>query len=403
MKTEIASRRFTGFARPATLGALLRVGPEPLSVVWSNAARGVHVVGLGVVAEGGGEIDWLGEVPRLPAGPWFGGWPFDPLRAWAGFEGERWVLPEVLTWWHGGRAWQAAFGPEGVSQTQLIARLDAVSEIEPFTAGLTSVARPGDSAHWSNLVQAALQAIDEGRFSKVVAARVIDVDCERAWPERAIMKALEARHPQCFTFLVRGRDGRAFIGASPEVLCEAEGDVFLTDALAGTASKGQGESLLRSQKDRREHVSVVDGIRESLAPFALNLEIPHTPSVKTLANVDHLHTPIRARLKPGVQALELARQLHPTPAVAGRPREASMKWLREHEPFARGWYTGVVGAMGPAHLTLAVGLRSALLDGSKAQVFVGAGIVEGSESEAEWLETERKARAVLPALGVNDG
>jgi isochorismate synthase EntC len=59
--------------------------------------------------------------------------------------------------------------------------------------------------------------------------------------------------------------------------------------------------------------------------------------------------------------------------------------------------------MGPGRFTLGVGLRSALLDGARARVFVGAGIVEGSEAEAEWLETERKARAMLPALGVTDG
>ena len=58
--------------------------------------------------------------------------------------------------------------------------------------------------------------------------------------------------------------------------------------------------------------------------------------------------------------------------------------------------------MGPGGLTLAVALRSALLDGSRAQVFVGAGLVRGSTAEAEWLETERKAKALLPALGVHD-
>jgi salicylate biosynthesis isochorismate synthase/menaquinone-specific isochorismate synthase len=79
-----------------------------------------------------------------------------------------------------------------------------------------------------------------------------------------------------------------------------------------------------------------------------------------------------------------------------------MAWLREHEGFPRGWYAGVVGAMGPNQLTLAVALRSALLAGPTARLFVGAGIVEGSRPASEWLETERKARAMLPALGVHD-
>jgi salicylate biosynthesis isochorismate synthase/menaquinone-specific isochorismate synthase len=126
------------------------------------------------------------------------------------------------------------------------------------------------------------------------------------------------------------------------------------------------------------------------------------PRVKGLTNVDHLQTPIRARLKPGVEALQVARALHPTPAVAGTPRAASVEWLREHEGFSRGWYAGAVGHRGAGHLTLAVALRSALLDGARARVFVGAGLVVGSEAAAEWQETERKAHALLPALGVHD-
>jgi isochorismate synthase EntC len=59
--------------------------------------------------------------------------------------------------------------------------------------------------------------------------------------------------------------------------------------------------------------------------------------------------------------------------------------------------------MGPAGTTLSVALRSALISGSRAQVFVGAGIVRGSTAEAEWLETERKSKAMLPALGVHHG
>jgi salicylate biosynthesis isochorismate synthase/menaquinone-specific isochorismate synthase len=308
-----------------------------------------------------------------------------------------------LAWWDGRQPWIAAFGPTGATVSQLEARLDTVHEVEPYTGGVSAQRAPCDRAAWTALVEGALGAIAAGRFSKVVGARVIDVTATQPYPERAILKALEARHKQCWSFLVRGRDGRAFVGASPETLCEAHEDILVTEALAGTAAGGQGTALLRSEKDRREHAAVVDAIRETLTPFSLALEVANAPVVKVLSNVDHLHTPIRAKLKPGVSPLEVARALHPTPAVGGTPREAAMSWLRANEGFERGWYTGVVGAMGPGRLTLAVALRAALVDGAQAQVFVGAGLVEGSTPDAEWLETERKARAMLPALGVNDG
>jgi isochorismate synthase len=338
----------------------------------------------------------------VPPGPWFGGWAFDAARPWPGFDAERWVLPEVLAWWDGRRAWWAAFGRVGTSESALRARLDAVSEVEPFTETLVARRSEGGQDAWAALVRAALAAIGEGRFGKLVGARAIAVEADAPFSERAVLKALEARHPQCWTFLVRGRDGRAFVGATPEILCEVSNDTLHTEALAGTSAAGHGGELLRSPKDRHEHAAVVEGIGQALAPFVVDLEFAMVPRVKVLANVDHLHTPMRARLKPGVSALELARALHPTPAVCGTPRPDALAWLAAHEGFSRGWYSGAVGHQGFGKLTLAVGLRSALLDGARAQVFVGAGLVGGSTPEAEWLETERKARALLPALGVLD-
>jgi salicylate biosynthesis isochorismate synthase len=402
--SDAITSSYVGFARPSRMGAVLRLGPEPLSVVWSNTSRQLSAAGVGVAGEGGGEVRWLAPLAgRPPPGPWFGGWAFDGERPWPGFETERWVLPEVLAWWDGRQPWEAAFGPQGTDLAALQARLERIREVEPNLEPLSARSARGDEGAWATLVGGALQAIEAGRFSKVVVARTIEVVAQRPIPERVVLKALEARHPQCWVFLVRGRDGRAFVGASPETLCEADDGVLFTEALAGTSAGGQGGSLLGDDKERREHASVVDGIRETLEPHARSIEYPATPGVKVLANLDHLVTPIRARLRPGADPLLVARALHPTPAVCGRPRAPSLAWLRAHEGFARGWYAGVVGARGPGQLQLAVALRSALLSSHGAQVFVGAGIVEGSRPASEWLETERKARAMLPALGVYDG
>jgi salicylate biosynthesis isochorismate synthase/menaquinone-specific isochorismate synthase len=369
--------------------------------VWVNPAEEVWMVGLGVCAEGGGEVTFPdGFTP--PAGPWFGGWAFDAERAWRDFDHERWVLPEVLAWWDGARTRWLAFGPEGTPVAALEARLDRVTEQEPVTERELTQVVGADRDQYVGLVAKALDALG-GRLSKLVVAREIEVESVEPLPERAILKALEARNPACWTFLVRGRDGSAFLGASPELLCEATGATFCTDALAGTASPEQGEWLLHSEKDRREHQAVVDDLRARLDPFVTKLEVPAAPQLKRLASVVHLHTPIRATLREGVSALEVARALHPTPAVGGTPRAEAMAWLREHEGFERGWYCGAVGAVGPGRVTLAVALRSALVTAERARVFVGAGIVRGSEPAAEWLETERKAKTMLAALGVGHG
>jgi isochorismate synthase len=390
------NQRFVAVSRVSDEGALLRFGPD-LSVVWMNPSRSVWMVGLGVCAEGGGEV----RLPvQPPAGPWFGGWAFDAQRVWGGFDRERWVLPEVLAWWNGRRTSWLAFGPEGTPPDVLERKLDAIYEVESTTTRAPVQRRGNGRTEYEALVSKALDALGP-QLSKLVVARALEVESDEPIPERVVLKALEARNPQCWTFLIRGRDGSAFIGSSPELLCESTGRAFATEAVAGTASAAQAEQLLASEKDRREHQSVVDDVCARLDKFVMTLEVPSTPQLKRLASIAHLHTPITAILRDRQSALEVARALHPTPAVAGAPRNQAMKWLDENEGFSRGWYCGVVGAVGADSVTLAVGLRSALIRGKKATIYVGAGVVRGSTPEAEWLETERKAETMLSALGVD--
>lgn len=388
------STQFVGVSRRYDGGALLRLGPEPLSVAWSNPSRGVWVVGLGVCAEGGGPVSCDVE---LPAGPWFGGWAFDAQRGWAGFDAERWVLPEVLAFWNGRFTTLVGFGTDAESIQR---RLDRVLEVEPASARTPMVRRPEPRAAYESLVARALRDIPS-TASKLVVARPIEVVGDAS--ERLVLKALEARNPACWTFLVRGRDGSAFVGSTPELLCDVDGAVLETEALAGTAGVGEGVALLRSEKDRREHQAVVDDLRARLDAVVTQLSLTPEPQLKALASLVHLHTPIRGQLRAGIAALEVARALHPTPAVAGAPRDAATAWLAANEGFSRGWYSGVVGAVGPTRSTFAVGIRSAHLRSGSATVYVGAGVVEGSSPEAEWAETERKAETMLMALGVEHG
>lgn len=299
----------------------------------------------------------------------------------------------MLAWWSGGRTYAAAFGERA---EQL---LGAIEEAEPVVEVPRARVDAGDRAAWSAMIEGALAQIASGALSKVVLARRLRVRAEAPFEERRILKVLEARFPSCRTFLLRTEEGSAFLGASPETLCRVQGRLLETEALAGT---GHGEELLSSEKDRREQAWVVEAIVEALRPFAASVEVAPEPGLKRLANVTHLWTPIRAELREGVEAIEAARALHPTPAVGGTPRAAAIAFQRAHEGFDRAWYAGAIGARGPHGLELCVGIRSALVRGSEATVFAGAGIVAGSTADSEWAETERKARALLGALGVDD-
>jgi menaquinone-specific isochorismate synthase len=256
-------------------------------------------------------------------------------------------------------------------------------------------------------VRQGLERIAAGEFQKIVLARAIDLAASRALHPLEVLNGLRERFPECYAFSAASGEGPSFIGASPERLVRVSQGAIETEALAGSARRGAGASedaalaagLLRSEKDLREHRHVIDSITRRLEPLGARLEHPETPAVRKLANVQHLHTPMRGKLPEGVRLLDLVAVLHPTPAVGGTPREAAVARIRELEGFPRGLYAGAIGwlnARGGGEFF--VGLRSALVEGAKARVYAGAGIVAGSEPERELAETELKFQALLAAL-----
>jgi isochorismate synthase len=200
----------------------------------------------------------------------------------------------------------------------------------------------------------------------------------------------------------------SLVGASPELLLRREGSSVRSTPLAGSAprsgdpdeDRANGLALLESAKDRREHALVVEAIAETLGPRCERLTWDPEPVLLETANVWHLATRFEGELRdPAPSALDLVAELHPTPAVGGTPRDAATSLIRELEPVARGAYAGAVGwldAEGDGEWAIA--LRCALLDGPRARLFAGAGIVAASIPEHELDETERKFRAFLDSL-----
>src|SRR5690606_5449313 len=133
-------------------------------------------------------------------------------------------------------------------------------------------------------------------------------------------------------------------------------------------------------------------------PLVASLSVPESPVIKRLATVQHLHSPVSAQLREGVSLEALLTALHPTPAVGGRPRAGALELIATLEPFARGWYAGPVGVVGLESAEFAVAIRSAYLEGDRAAVMAGCGIVKGSEPLSEWAETLKKAAPLVRLL-----
>ncbi len=335
--------------------------------------------------------DW-GNAPG-PQGPAFVGFGFTPgdhhrSPWWQAFPAGLLVLPEEI---HGPIPLDPGDAPDAPE----------VAADPEKVAGTSREA-------WREAVEAALAAIAQERLHKVVLARA-EVRRFPAAPDPvAVLEALYRRHPEAYCFLYEPTPGVAFVGASPELLTRVGPKGRLaTAALAGTAPRGAtpqedaalGKALRQSDKDRREHALVVEAIRRALEPLTLALEVPTSPRLRRLPQVQHLETPIQGTLRPGVGLLQVAEALHPTPALGGMPREAALRFIARHEPVPRGWYAAPLGILFPDGTgELAVGIRSALLLGERVVLYAGAGIVAGSDPDREWDETALKMTTMREAL-----
>ena len=350
----------------------------------------------------------------------FGGFAFgdnhEPASPWEGFPGAEFVLPALRLTRTDDGTWLtvASAGPEATPD-DVVSRLEsareAISELPSMgptrePPGVTATERTTTREEWHRQVEAALGRIDRGELTKVVLAQALSVGLSRPIDAPDVLERLRASYPDCYRFLVEPTPEAGFLGAPPERLVALTGDTVETEALAGSVARGEtpqadeelAAHLRDSEKIQREHRVVVDTICDQLAPLATAVTVDEQ-TIRKLTNIQHVQTPIRARMADGVHVLDVVEALHPTPAVGGLPPDAAFETIREAETFDRGWYAAPVGwfdAAGDGEF--AVGIRSAVTAGDRATLFAGNGIVAESDPDEEWDEVELKYRPVLDAL-----
>ena len=269
-----------------------------------------------------------------------------------------------------------------------------------------------DTKQWQtepfrSAVIAALASIQNQQIDKLVLAHAVDVRSPLPFQWAHSLHNLRQRHPDCTVFSVGNGRGQNFIGASPERILSIRNHQLVTDALAGSSPRGRStvedgdlaQRLMSSDKERREHQVVVDFIVQKLVHLGLQPTFTNSPIILPLSNIQHLHTPIHADVPSHIHPLEILASLHPTPAVAGLPREIACQQIRQYENFGRSLYAAPLGwldAQGNAEFI--VGIRSALLDGHCARLYAGAGIVKGSDPDRELAEIKLKFQTLLQAL-----
>ena len=260
-----------------------------------------------------------------------------------------------------------------------------------------------DPEAWCDAVAAATKAIADGDFTKVVLARELLVQAGSPFDPAAVLARFAQAHPHALTYLVDG-----FVGASPELLVSRLGETVRAQPMAGTTPRtGDPEvdhraaaELLASAKNRAEHQITIDMVHDALLTWCSYLDAEPTPSVVPAGPVQHLATMVEGRLsRPLPSVLEMVAALHPTPAVGGWPVAPALAAQRELEHLDRGRYAGPVGWVdAEGNGVMAVGIRGAELDGTRARVFAGVGVVADSDPAAELAETQAKFKAALSAL-----
>lgn len=261
--------------------------------------------------------------------------------------------------------------------------------------------------HWKGMIEEAKKQISEQRLKKVVLARKLSIAHEHQPDAHAIVEELLLAYPDCYVFAFNPKGSSYFVGATPERLARFTPTQVETESLAGSTMRGRNSledevlagQLLNSKKDRLEHNIVIEAIEEDLVPYSERLELSKAPQVKKLPNVQHLYTPISATFKKGISRTNVLKDLHPTPAVGGFPRSEALRFIKEEENFNRGWYASPIGWINSHGVgEFYVAIRSGLIDDHHAHLYAGCGIVEDSDPEKEWIETELKLQPMIQAI-----
>lgn len=255
---------------------------------------------------------------------------------------------------------------------------------------------------YQNLVRAAIDAISEGQFEKVVPARSKDVKLSDKFDIVELFLRLTRDYENAFISFVSIPHVGSWLGATPEILIEKVGPVFRTVSLAGTKRFDESQPISETawnQKEIEEQAMVSRYIINCFKKIRLREFDEKGPKTAKAGNLLHLKTLFEVDMEetnfselPTVM-LDL---LHPTSAVAGMPKEEALSFLKKNEKLERAFYSGYLGPVNIGENThVFVNLRCMELFADHVRLYAGAGVTEDSDPEKEYLETEMKCNTLL--------
>ncbi len=272
---------------------------------------------------------------------------------------------------------------------------------EPAVSGF------GEAAYYQ-AVERAKKYIFEGDIMQVVPSQRMSKPFHAS--PLSLYRALRALNPSPYMFCFNFGDFHV-VGASPEILARLEGDVVTVRPIAGTRRRGAtpeedaalATELLADAKERAEHLMLVDLGRNDAGRVAQtgSVKVTEQMIIERYSHVMHIVSSVEAKLKPGLNAIDVLRATFPAGTVSGAPKVRAMEIIDELEPVKRSIYAGAVGYLGfHGNMDVAIALRTAVIKDGRLHVQAGGGVVADSQPEAEWQETQSKARALLRAAEI---
>ena len=283
-------------------------------------------------------------------------------------------------------------------------------EVAPAAPPQEPVSLFGEAAFKAAVIKAK-EYITEGDIMQVVLSQRMQKPFH-AHP-LSLYRSLRSLNPSPYMFYVDAGDFHV-VGSSPEILVRLENEPegkpqkITLRPIAGTRPRGAtpeadaalAAELLADEKECAEHTQLLDLGRNDVGRVAQTGSVKLTDRmvIERYSHVMHIVSNVEGDLQPNLSALDVLKATFPAGTVSGAPKVRAMEIIDELEPIKRGVYAGSVGYLGfSGDMDLAIAIRTAVIKDGMLNVQAGAGIVADSNPDAEWLETQNKARAVIRA------
>ena len=227
-------------------------------------------------------------------------------------------------------------------------------------------------------------------------------------PPYELYKRLRMVNPAPFASYLNFQ-GVTIVSASPERFLKVQGDLVETRPIKGTRPRGRdpvedhrlARELTHSTKDQAENVMIVDLERNDLGRVCRysTVRVAELAILEIFPTIFHLTSTVVGRLRRGKSNIDLLKATFPGGSITGAPKVRAMEIIDELEPTKRSVYTGSIGYLSfNEDMDINIVIRTFLIKEGKAYFQVGGGIIYDSDSEAEYMETLDKAKALIRAL-----